>query len=264
MLLWSCSAFATPDDVTSAPGGCPFEDTDDIQGYIDAASDIMYQLTDGRVHGICTTTAFPMTNRACFAWDSDLRGSWWESGPTGGTIIHRNHWNPSLADQFGGHLPVRLRGPNVTVLDVTVDGAALAPSDWILVNGIYLIRKVGGWPPYNDITKPSGTGTWSITWSFGHAADRLTIDACVQLAIDIAKTSGIGESTGFGPGVTNVNLQGVQLSIEELAAQYATGSQKVAALDRFLGIYAAKGRDSADVYSPELDMWELQQVTFFS
>lgn len=259
-LQFACQAFAVADDVLEAPDGCPFEPTDDVQSFIDMATDIMFQLTHGRVHGICTSTVYPMTEeRHCGPRGWEGRASWSNDGWLGGTIIHPG---PSIRDQFGGHTPIRLAGPNTTIVSVVVDGVALvAGQDWILVNGVYLIRRDGkDWPTRNNILQPSGVGTWSITYSYGRAPDQLTKIACVELAIDLAKAVGIGTTKGFGPGVIAANVQGVQLSIEDLAQQYAAGRQSVPALDRFLGIYH-EGPVS-DVYSPELDIYELLHVSF--
>lgn len=260
MLQWACSAFATEADVLNAPGGCPFEEADDVEAYIDMASDVMFQLTGGRVHGVCTATVYPITDRNCWDIGDFRRQSWWTDGWLGGTIIHSG---PEMADRFGGHTPVHLAGPNPVVLAVVIDGVALAPTDWMMAFGCYLIRRQGSWPTINNITQPSGSGTWSITYRYGDAPDLLTRDACVELAIDMAKTSGIGGSRGFGPGVVAANVQGVQLSIEELTQAYGQGAQMVPALDRFLGIYARGGPEQGDVYSPDLDAYQLVDLQFF-
>lgn len=258
-LLWSCEAFAGPLDVINAPGGCPFDPVaDDIQAWIDMASDIMFQLTGGRVHGECTAIVYPMTDHNCFdVYGIRRSSSYWTDGWLGGTIIHTG---PELADRFGGRRPVRLAGPNTTVIDVVIDGVTLAASEYILVNGVYLIRRAGSWPTLNDITQVSGTGTWTIHYTWGDPISLLMRDACVELAIDLAKASGVGAASGFGAGVVAANVQGVQLTIEELVQQYSDGRQNVPTLDRFVGIY---GRGpTPDVYSPELDAYQLLSVHF--
>lgn len=260
-LLWSCEAFATEDDVRDAPGGCPFEDTDDVQSFIDQASDILFQLSGGRVHGLCTSTVYPTTNANCWGLDESVHRSFYMDGWLGGTVYH--HHYPGISDQFAGKLPVVLAADETVVTAVEIDGVVLPHTDYILVNGRYLLRRVGQWPIVNDLFQASGLGTWSITLEYGHHADVITRDATVQVTIELAKTFGIGADKGLGPGVIAANIQGVQVTIEDLADAVRAGRLQIPALDRWMAIYAPQGRQTADVYSPEQFPYLLQHVVHY-
>lgn len=264
MLLWACEAFAEPDDVLNAPGGCPFEDSDDVQSFIDQASDILFQLSGGRVHGLCTSTVYPTTNQSCFGLDRH-QGSgspFYLDGYLGGTVY--THHYPGISDQFGGKIPVVLGDDETVVLEVKIDGVVLAHDQYILANRRYLLRRVGSWPVMNDLFQASGLGTWSITMEYGHHPDVITRDATVQVAIELAKTYGIGADKSLGPGVIAANVQGVQVTIEDLADAVAAGRLQIPTLDRWMAIYAPQGRQTADVYSPEQFPYDLTQVVHYS
>lgn len=255
-LQFACETFATADDVLNVPDGCPFETGDDIVPFLEAASDVIFQLTGGRVHGRCTVTVYPMTDdTTCLNFDGIPRSHWWNDGWLGATIFH----GPQIEDHFNGRVPVRLAGPSPTIVRINIDGVDLV-DDWIIVNGEFLIRRSGSWPRMNNITQASGVGTWFIEYTYGAAPDLLLRDACVELAIDIAKSSGIGVKRGFGPGVIAANIQGAQVTLDELTAALGSASQQIPALERFLGIY--KMGVGPDVYTPEMYPYRLEQVTF--
>lgn len=263
-LLWACEAFATEDDVRNAPGGCPFEDSDDVESFIDMATDILFQLSGGRVHGLCALTVYPTTNASCFGLDHriDSGAPFYLDGYLGGTIYPHGRY-PGIADRFGGKLPVVLADDSTVITQIVIDGAVLAPSEYILVDRRYLLRRTGSWPVNNNLFQTSGSGTWTIAMTTGQHPDIITRDATAQVTIELARTLGIGADKDLGPGVIAANIQGVQLTIDDLVDAVRTGSLRIKALDRWLAIYASKGRGTADVYAPELFPYDLTHVVHY-
>lgn len=241
---WACEPFVQADDVLAADCGCPFDaDIDDIAGYIDAATDILFQLTGGRVHGRCVRKVRPMTrDYGCLP----RRHRW-----------NRDEWYDDYASALGGLTPVRLRGPNPVINQIKVDGVVLGNNEFAIVDEVFLIRRDGhAWPSRNDLRwNDDQLNTWSITYQFGDPPDLITRQATVELVCELAKADGIGNKIGFGANVISANVQGVTLAMADRVAELAEGRENLPYIGRFLGIYApgVDGRHATTVYSPELN-----------
>lgn len=244
-LQWACSQFTSVEAVLASDCGCPMESTDDITGWIDAASDVLYHLSDGYITGVCTQTVRPVTNH-----ESCLPLS---IGP----------WMAGCCDD-GPRL--MLRGPNPVVHQVKINGEILDPSEYALVadGGFRLIRRNGSWPTRNDIRlDDTEEGTWSVSLSFGGVMDYITEQAAIEMTCELAKYAGIGSTEVFAPGVVSANVQGATVGLEDVAQAVMNGQELMPKVSRFLSMYGGIG-SSAHVFSPEIEGYRLVKVTYYS
>lgn len=237
MPLLACESFATVEDVLAAPCGCAFnlqDDGDLIQELIDEASDFLYVASGGRVHGVCERTVWPVSDRSCGPFRN-------ESGYPSGWLIDD---------------AIPLAGPNTTIIEITIDGLVLDPSEYGLYNGSYLFRRSGVWPGSNNITKLAGEdGTFTVKFQFGDEPSRITLMATVELVCQMMKDPVVLSRLR---GVTSANVQGVSVSLDAADEAEALG---IPAVGRFLDRYAARGMATLGVWSYELDNgWTLVSV----
>jgi hypothetical protein len=243
----ACNAFVTVEDVLDSPCACDMNELDDgelIEEMIDEASDFLSVLSGGRFTGVCQQTVWPITDGAC----TD-RYTY-----AGLSAYHeRYNWN----DHYGTDSIV-LNGPNTEVLEITIDGAVISPSEYGLIDGNKLFRKGNKrWPVYNDVTLPdTEEGTFTITYRFGTAPTATVKRACVELVCMMVKTD--QENLSRVRGVVSATVQGVNLALDQTDDVAALGLPEVT---RFLDLYSPRGLGALGVYSPELNHgWRLIQV----
>lgn len=190
----------------------------------DIAVHVLWALS-GRQFGACDTTVRPCPSYAQgFGYTSIVltleEGRWvnWPCGCIGGCSVT-------------GPRVVHLPGPVTAIVDVKVDGAALATSEYQL-EGNALYRTGGAAWPRQDLGSPLGeSGTWSVTYTRGipvpPGVDKLTgqlarefIAACddddsCRLPRTVVATTRRGVSHQFDPtkilaagktGLTEVDL----------------------------------------------------------
>lgn len=240
MPVLACQPFATLDDVLSSPLGCSYtEDADGalIEELIDEASDFLYVASGGRVHGVCERTVWPVTARSC--------------GPDRFDRVQYSYGPGWLIDDA-----IPLAGPNTTVLQVTIDGVVIDPSEYALYNGNILFRRDSAWPSTNNITRlPTEAGTFTVKFTFGEEVSHITTMACVELVIQMMKDP---SALSRLRGITSANVQGVSVSLDAANEAEAMG---IPAVSRFLDRYAPRGLGALGVWSYELDNgWTLVTV----
>lgn len=232
-----CQAFATVNDVLSAPCGCAYTTEADsalITALISEASDFLYVASGGRVHGICERTVWPLASRSC--------------GPDRFDRTFGTGW---IVDDA-----IPLAGPNTTILEIKIDGAVINASEYGLYSGNILFRRDAAWPTSNDVTKLSTeTGTFTIKFTFGEAVGTITKMATVELVCLMMKDP---SALSRVRGVTSANVQGVSVSLEASAEAEALG---IPAVGRFLDRFSPRGLGALGVWSHELDNgWSLVTV----
>ena len=144
----ACEAFITMDDVLAADCACDLTEAEHgayITELIDDVSDMLYLISGGRVTGRCERTVWPVKFGEC------------------GPVPERTSW---ISRDSIDSIP--LSGPDTEIVEVTIDGIALNPSEYGLLDGNKLFRRVGNWPVDNDITlTDADVGTFTITYRFG-------------------------------------------------------------------------------------------------
>lgn len=233
----ACQAFVTVEDVLSAKCACELNEADDgalIAEYIDEASDMLYVLSGGRVFGICERQVWPIKTGECY--DGPERTDWvsWDSVDS-----------------------IPLPGPDTNVIEVTIDGIALNPSEYGLIDGHKLFRRSGCWPVSNDVTKAdTQAGTFTITVRFGAAVRELARRAAIELVCQMVTND--NAAINRMRGVVSATVQGVSVQLDD----DPVGQMGLPEVNRFLDVYASRGMGALGVYSPELSHgWRLISVT---
>ena len=232
----ACQPFVSVDEVLESACACELNELDDgavIEELIDDASDMLYVLSGGRVAGRCTRTVWPTRDSGCLPSERQS----WVGYDTLDTIP--------------------LRGPNTEVMEVTIDGVVLNPSEYGLLDGFKLFRRVGDWPESNDLTKAdTEVGTFTITYRFDWFPNRTTKRAAIELICQMIKEE--PRVLSRLRGVVSANVQGVSVTMDDRDDVAALGLPEV---NRFLDLYAPRGLGALGVYSPELNHgWILHSV----
>lgn len=235
--------FATIQQVYDGCGGCDLvegEDDATVATALDMASDILANLSGLQVMGVGLLTVRPVYLGGC---------------------APRNA--PDWTDRFGGLDTIPLPGPDIDVVEILIDGAVIAPSDYGLLNGQYLFRRSAEWPTRNDLRLASTEdGTFEITFRRGAEVDLLTTLAATELACELTRDMR-GRPTGLGRGVTQASIQGATVVVADRAKALRDGEEQIPVVARWMSIYAPDGPQMvSDVWAPELRQnWNLVVVS---
>jgi hypothetical protein len=246
----ACQAFATAEQLLDSTCACALDANDDadlIDEMLDMASDLLAQATGGAYSGRCRVKVRPV---ALCTDDYD------PFYPTYAPYSSRD-WRR----QFGGLNSIPLRGPDINIVEIVIDGVVLNPADYRLVDNAYLVRRSGSWPTTNDLMlDDTEVGTWSFTYEFGNI-DALGRMACIELACELLNDAK-GKKSHLPRGVTSANIQGASISVRDRTAALRDGEEQIPIVARFLSVWAPDGPNtSIGVWSPELEQaWNLVQV----
>lgn len=153
----------------------------------------------------------------------------------------------------GCYAPELLLPRGASNITVTVDGVELADSDWVLVDGIRLVR-VGniGWPCCQSLSLPDGSpGTWSVKHTVGTPVTPLGAVAARELALHVALQLG-GKDSKLPKGTTSVSRTGVQIQLDRPKRGSKEGTTSLPLVELFLNAANPDGRRRApSVASPD-------------
>jgi hypothetical protein len=235
----ACQPFVTVDEVLEATCACELNEADHgtyIEELISDASDALYILSGGRAFGRCQLQVWPIN--VCYSHR--------------GRIHDRSDWV-----RWEGVDSIPLQGPDTEIIEVTINGVALAPSEYGLLDGNKLFRRKGCWPCRNDPTlTDADDGTFTITYAFGGGLTFTDKRACTELVCQMIKEE--PRAISRMRGIVSANVQGVsvQLDTDEIR------SLGLAEVNRFMDTYVSVGRGPFGVYTPELDHgWNLVTVS---
>lgn len=235
MTFLACEPFADVDAVL-AREECKVsaDDTDLILDALDAASDMVYIMSGGKVTGRCVKTMRPLRRAGC----TEGRDAWF--------------------DQYGVDC-IPLVDNLISVDLVKINGVGLNLADYGLLDNTVLFRKDKTfWPTTNDLKlADTEDGTFSITIAFGWMPDWLAVSSTVEVALALIDDYGRGR--GYLRGVTSGNVQGASVQLAAAAGDVA--SRGLPMLTKFLGVYAPLGGMAVGVWAPELENgWVLVEV----
>lgn len=245
MLQFACSPLISRADFYAFGCSCGLESTNAsdnalVDTLIDTASDMVSILSGGRIFGRCTKTVRPSaTGYACAPYEA-----YWTGG----------------SDVYSGLDVIPLRGPGTDVVSVYINGVALAPNAYRLINDRYLLRVDGGaWPGSNNLQLPyTQAGTFAIIYRFGLVPDKLAADATAELVCELAKDA-TGRKSNLPLGLQSANIQGASVSMTDAAEALREGHENLQAVARFLGVFNPEDlRATIGVWSPEMNRgWDL-------
>lgn len=231
----ACQPFVQREDISC---DCDAFSDEEIEELIDQASDLVAILTGGKIVGSCTQTVRPVGDHACTPFaERPLR-----------------HYNAKQ---------IVLPGPNPTVTQVKIDGIVLDPSEYVIVDDVYLTRVSGNWPSNkNPLLPDTDDNTFSVTFTVGFLP-ALAKMAVKELVCDWVKSDvRLGFNRSLPHGARSANIAGVNIQLEQTVEEIRRRSILLPSLVRLLTVYAPDAGQPAVVYSPDLENgWTLHTVT---
>jgi hypothetical protein len=206
------------------------------------ASGLLYQLSGSRFSGVCQRTVRPCPGNC---------GCWTPRWPEHETPIRG--CRPLSSVKLAGY-------PVQAIIDVTIDGVTVDPSEYRLDRNQYLLRlnDASGnrqlWPGCQDLGKDSGDDTFFVTYSYGVAPPVAGVEAAKQLGCELVKAC-TAETSGdcdLPPGTSRVTRQGLTIEAETLGLFLSSGQTGLAHIDAFLAVYGGNGHRPAVIWSPEI------------
>jgi hypothetical protein len=231
---FACEDFTTPNDVIQFGCECDLDGVD-LDELIGQASDFLHLATGGKVSGRCSTTVRPCSpSQAC-------GGSGCECCSIEG---------------------IPLLGPDPTITAVKIDGAIVPASEYVLMDGLTLVRVGGSWPGCKDPLLPdTEDNTFSISYTYGLQVPFVGRMAANELVCEMAKAyNGMGSM--LPTSAVSTTIGGVSVDLRRLNDRLRT-DETVEAIglvwtSRFLAVYSPNGGVGATVWSPEIgDGWSL-------
>lgn len=134
-------------------------------------------------------------------------------------------------------LPLR---PVIDVLEILVDGAALDPGAYRLVDRIALVRTDGNpWPCSQRLDLPTtDEGTWSIRYRWGQVAPLSGRHAAAILGLELWRSTHPGEGECRLPKrITSLTREGVTMAILDPMDLLDGGKTGIVEVDLFLSAY---------------------------
>lgn len=244
-----CQPWATIDDLQTFAESVPNGWTDDqMEILLDVASAWLYRASARQFPGTCTRTVRPMRQcaplaRGPYAVDS-ATGVVSSLSARGGSRRFEDAREVTL-----GVYPLR------EILEVKIDGATLAASAYRIDDARWLVRVDGEpWPATNDLhLADTETGTWSVRFEFGDDPPVDGVRACCALAGELALTFTRDDKARLPSRTTQLNRQGVSLTLMDPEQLLEGGLFGIPEVDYFLRSVNPHGLARAPaVVSPDL------------
>jgi hypothetical protein len=144
---------------------------------------------------------------------------------------------------------VVLQGPVQRINQVMVDGAVLDPSEYTLYDKRRLVRNVdstgqtsGAWPLYQQLALPlTESGTWSIDYDWGKVPPPAGKAACIELALEVARSLSGTDTTRLPARVLSIATEGMNVAVGDALAYVRESLTGIPIVDLFLQAYNRAG-----------------------
>jgi hypothetical protein len=256
-----CSAWTSREAVSACCEGFSDDLTENQDAAIRAATEILFAASNDLYPGECGPVTVRPCNQGCGCW-----GMW--------ALGMDYSWDPIRArwlceGKVCGCSPVSevvLSGvPIRSIEEVLIDGVALDPSEYALMEPNILVRMRDldnqnrrlVWPGCQIMDLPeTEEGTFAVTYTYGADPPQAGRSAAAALACEIWRACPTGTGECSLPGnVTTVVRQGVTIETAGMIAEMLKlGRTGIVAIDAFIGLFGGQsngGRSS--VWSPDLD-----------
>lgn len=266
---------ATPGDLTANPpvpasSGCSALESlsEEAQASFERmAAELLWEMTD-RVFGLCEVSVRPCRGGCSSA--SRWIDTFWGRGPYPWGDISAGSWVPLLigGEWFNmgcgcvgtcscaetGPTSLRLPGPVVEVVSVTIDGVALPSSAYQVLYGRNLVRLDGDvWPAcQNLLADATQEGTFEVVYRRGVEVPTGGQIAAGVLACELAKAACQDGTCQLPQRVQTVTRQGVTVGIVDAFQGLTDGRTGIWLIDAWVA--ATKGATKkafAGVRSPD-------------
>lgn len=248
----TCSEWATEDDICS-----PCNDYDNLgpiaADFIQAASDLLYEMSGRQFPGECSQTIRPCARRR-WRHQVDAAPPGWSTGwgwcGCGGSSC-----------DCGGLYSIELGAyPIVSVDRVMVDGVELDPSRYRVDDWRTLVRLQDadgsnpGWPRVQQLDLPdTAADTWSVEFTWGRMPPPAGVTAAAVLACELALACDPENQSKcrLPKTVTSVTREGITMVLSPSDFLDANGKTGLYEVDMFLRAYnPQRARSRAKVWWP--------------
>lgn len=248
-----------PCDWPVEPSCCPAWDTadPDLRARVSAvATEILWALS-GRRFGVCPITVRPCRT-PCVGGLAPAFGPYYGGGSFTPTLLDGawvNGCGTCTSDCSCGELcEVVLPGPVDSVIEVTVDGLAIPPADYLVHDHRALVRREAGacWPTCQDLAAPpTDPGTFAVTYGLGIPVPAAGLYAAEVYACELVKACTDGPCR-LPRRVTSVTRQGVTWALLDPMEFLADGLTGLYEVDAWIKAVNPAGLAvGARVHSPD-------------
>lgn len=247
----ACGTWVDPD------GGLPLCDSDLDPDHVDlaiqVATELMWEASGRRFRGVCSDTIHPFEDGVCW-WFSRVP---WRVRPMGDCC------GTGLGCWCSGSIHGAVALPNLPVVsvdEVVVGGEPLDPDDWQVVDGRWLVRVGGHWPP-----GPGGCDSsidpdrFRVTYRWGSpppATGRLAVQL---LACEFARGWTPGKSCRLPKRVTQISREGVSMTIMDQFSDLLDSGFGIPEVAAFVQTYRA--RPAGRLLAPHVQPGRARRIT---
>lgn len=239
----TCTPWAEVGDVCAPCNDYEF-DVDDLDDWLQMATDFLYDVTRRRWPGLCSAVVRPcareLTDCACNAW---------HAGQCGCRRVSQVDLQP--------------HGRVQAIDSVTIDGATLDPARYRLDERRWLVylpespsSHPRGWPLHQRLDLPlTADQTWSIAYTYGTAPPIGGVKAAAALGCELALSCHsdptVASRCRLPKAVTNVSRQGVTIAKANPSALFPGGVTGIQVVDLWVaGVNIGSTRRPATVFRP--------------
>lgn len=161
------------------------------------------------------------------------------------------------------HDAIPLTWPVRSIESVYVNGTALLPSQYALIDKRYLVRTDQLWWPCHQwvFRQASEWWTFEINYTFGTDIPWIAVMAAAELACEYLEGCESGECL-LPTTARSLSTQGFSLDLAAVETRSAVNGGDLRAVTEFLALCNPTGQMPTQVYSP--DVPKLRVVEFFS
>jgi hypothetical protein len=203
------------------------------------ASNLLYWRTGRQYPGVCTDLVRPCRPRAAavqtlaYAASGGSRPITFGSCSCGEPPSDGMAWGCGCENHGAVLLPHR---PVRRVLDVTIDGDTVDPSDYRIVDRRWLVRRSGSWPCCQNLGAADGEpGTWSVEYSYGVPPPAGGAEMAGIYACELAKGCAGDETCRLPRRVTNLTREGVTMTLLDPFDFFDNGLTGLYEVDAWIG-----------------------------
>ena len=235
-----CNQWTTNDEIAICCSAEVGSDLDLYEEVNTAASRVLWELSGRRFPGVCEKTVRPLCDDCYCGYQVLSRGH---------LVVPPGSFSSLCNSCLVACSPSRVLlsgAPVREILEVKIDGAVLAASEYRLDAWRYLTRKNNArWPSTQNLTlDDTEDGTWSVTYSYGENPPEIGQLAARELACELYKSCQGDLECSLPAGISRIQRQGIVIERSPFIAwgrQQGIWRTGLPMVDLFLNAYNPAG-----------------------